>query len=516
MQVGPETVVAPHRHHGSKGRSPAAPKAAPNRSPRAQFLHDLPSHEYLLPNHGAINATLVDLIVILPQWFRNPGVSWRFLNNGINAAVHFAILEEHRHLSLTSTEEAERARDHISDTYRKTMRKTSPGWTKAKHQPPTDWPKWAVSITNFFPEAAKKAGYVNPPSIPFKNLAIGLKKLPRDYDAGDLTRALDFALRYQKLDERGQPTDFMFPDDIHLILRYMGLTEITEGHLDEAVIQRYTEVLRISDGERRKQLTEEQRQQQAAEVAAATFVHPFCPDGLAPLGAFPNDLLAQQQMQPAADFSYSNHGYDNMPPIGMGVLMPDAVQYPQATEGSYQNLPQALSHTQCEPQRYSGMDAAEYGHMHPYQPLSARSNSQEAAAAVAAELLSRGAEQAHAALPDIPDICKSESNEQDSDIFPEAWLYLDPQQAAGEMDALIAANQTCDFGDALGSTPPSLQSRYLYHPDTLLRDCPEWRDGNDNSDLARASRWAQQYSFPNGEFKVADIDWVLATFEGSV
>ncbi|KAI4649132.1 hypothetical protein J4E93_003446 [Alternaria ventricosa] len=515
MRAGSGELPAPHQLPGKKGDDTAVPKAPSRGKPRAQFLLDIPAHEYKLPCDGPINATLVDLIVILPQWFRNPAVAYRMLNNGISAAVHFAILDKHRHLGLTSSEEAERARDHISDTYRKKMRNTWPNWTKAKHPVPCDWNKTAMSIANFFPEAANRDDYVPPPSIPFKNLAIGLKSLPQDDDVGDLTRALDFALRYQKLDEHDHPTDFMFPDDVQLILRCIGPTEITQDRYDEAVISRYSEAVRVAESERRKQLNEQRRQQRAAEEAAAQPVPYFYPDQPSSLGGFPMDLLAQQQMQPAVDFSYPNQGYHGMPPTGMGVLMPNAEQHPPGTEANSQDLLQWPPQMQSQPQEYNESNFAEHSYSHPLRLHPVRSRSQEAAAAVASELVYQASQPAPVNLPAIPDICIPEGYVQDDNAFPDSWLYLNPQEAAGQMDALMAANQTFDFSDVERLAWPSLQPRFNYSPDTPLLDCPEAQDSHDWGELARAARWARSHTHPCGRaFTVGDIDAVLAFFEG--
>ncbi|KAI4699088.1 hypothetical protein J4E81_004979 [Alternaria sp. BMP 2799] len=515
MQAGPGGSPAPHQLPRKKGDDTAVPKAPARGKPRAQFLVDIPAHEYKLRCDRPINATLVDLIVILPQWFRNPAVAWRMLCNGITAAVHFAILDKHRHLGLTSSEEAERARDHISDTYRKTMRRIEPTWTKAKHHVPGNWDKSVMCINNFLPEAAKKADYIPPPSIPFKNLAIGLKSLPQDDDVGDLTRALDFALRYQKLDGHGQMTDFMFPDDIQLILRCIGPTETSRNRYDEAVISRYSEVVRVAESERRKQLHEQRRQRQAAEEEAAQSVPYFYPGQPSPLGAFPMDPMAQQQMQPMAGFSSWDEGYSSMPPTGMGVLMPNAVQHPPVMEANSQNLPQWPPQMQSHPQEYNGLNFNEHSYSHPLRPHPGRSNSQEAAAAVASEIVYQASQPAQVDLPAIPDICIPEGYVQDDNAFPDSWLYLDPQDAAGQMDALMAANQTFDYSDVERLASTSLVPRFNYHPSMPLLDCPEAQDPKDWGELARAARWARTHAYPDGrEFTVGDIDAVLAYFEG--
>jgi len=515
MQAGPGGSPALHQLPRKKGDDTAVPKVPARGKPRAQFLVDIPAHEYKLPHGGQINATLVDLIVVLPQWFRNPAVAWRMLCNGVTAAVHFAILEKHRHLGLTSSEEGERARDHISDTYRKTMRRIYPTWTKAKHHVPGNWNKSAMCINNFLPEAANKADYVPPPSIPFKNLAIGLKSLPVDDDMGDLTRALVFALQYQKLDEHGQLTDFMFPDDIQLILKCIGRTEITRDRYDEAIISRYSEAVRVAESERRKQLNEQRRQQRAAEEEAAQSVPYFYPDLPSSLGGFPMDLLAQQQMQQDFGFSSSNQGYHGMPRMGMGVLMPNAVQHPPAMEANFQDVPQWPPQLQSHPQEYNGLNFNEHSYSHPLRPHPVRSKSQEAAAAVASELVYQASQPAQVDLPAIPDICIPEGYAQDDNPFPNPWLYLNPQEAAGQVDALMAANQTFDYSDVERMAPTSLVPRFSYHPGTPLLDCPEAQDPKDWGELARAARWARSHTYPGGrEFTVGEIDAVLAYFEG--
>ena len=443
--------------------------------PRAQFLLHIPPHEYLLPGGEPINATIVDLIVLLPQWFRNPGVAWRFLNNGINAAVHFVILEQHRHLSLTNAEEAERTRDHISDTYRKTMRKIKQGWTKAKHEIPDDWDALNISITNYTPEAAKKIGYITPPSVPFKDLAVGLKKLPQYYDAGDLTRALDFAMQNQKLDEHAQPKEFMFPDDIQLILSYIGHTQITQGHVDGAVLGRYFQVLRTADGVRRKQIAEQRRQQQTAD----------------------------------------ERSYDGMLPADMGALMPTTLRYSPMTQNSFQEVPQGFSYGQLQDIGYSRTTISAVSHSSPITPHLTRLNSQEAAATVASELVAQGAQQAYVDFPDIPDICKFEIDDQGSYPCSESWSHLDSQRARENIDALMAAHQTYDLRGLPNPVSYPSQTPYPYHPSTLLRDCLEGLDANNHSDLARASRWARQWEYFSNGFQIRDIDLVLSVMDMS-
>jgi hypothetical protein len=395
------------------------------------------------------------------------------------------------------------------------MRKITLGWTKAKHQVPGDWNGLDTSIANFESEGASEAGYVRPPSIPFMYLAVGLKKLPQGYDAGDLTRALDFAMQNQKLDEHSQPTEFMFPDDLQLIINHIGPTLITQGHFDGAVLGRYSQVLRAADGERRKQLAEHprQQQQQAVEEATATPVHHFYSDQQPPHEALSKISSPQQQRQPVADFLSSRPGYNDMPPVGMGVLVPNTLQHSRKAGDIFREAPQDFSQDQSQDLGYSGIATTDSYHSHSFQSQATQSYPQEAAAAVASKLISQGAQGARVDFPDIPDICKSEDDEQHFDAFSNNWSCLDPQKAADEMDALMAANQTWDLNGLIQPESPSPQAQYPYHPSTLLRDCVEGLNANDHSDIARASRWARRYGFPSNEFKIADIGLVLSIFE---
>ncbi|EMD93777.1 hypothetical protein COCC4DRAFT_91993, partial [Bipolaris maydis ATCC 48331] len=235
----------------------------PTGKPRAHFMLDMAHHEYIFPTGGTINATMVEILVLLPQWFRNPQILMRFLNNGLTSNIHMTILEEYRQLELNTSDEIERARDYIADSYRKAMRKIMPAWLRRNHKAPEDWDATVMSIENIIPEAAKKGGYVAPASIPFKDLAVGLKKLPQGYDAGDLTRALDFAMKNDKPGKDGSTTELMFPDDIHTILDHIGRTEITLTHLDTYVVPRYATVIRATEQARRKKIADCRMQRQA-------------------------------------------------------------------------------------------------------------------------------------------------------------------------------------------------------------------------------------------------------------
>ncbi|KAJ4350861.1 hypothetical protein N0V95_004360 [Ascochyta clinopodiicola] len=202
------------------------------------FLRDLPAHCYILPS-VPLNFTLVELIVLLPNWFKNKAVAARFMNNNLTAAVHFMILEEHRHLQFDTEKDREKARKTIADEYRRTMRKMFPSWTKAGHTIPPGWVPNSLVMDGFVPDDVQMHGYRRPSSIPFRDLAMGVKKVPEGNDAGDLTCALQFALQ--------RPEVYMFPEDLPVILDYIGLSKITTAHTDMVIVRRYDEMKRKDD-----------------------------------------------------------------------------------------------------------------------------------------------------------------------------------------------------------------------------------------------------------------------------
>lgn len=304
----PPTAQYHQRHH--EGQPVMNLQPQPALAPRFQFLRDLPAHDYVLPAGSPINVTMVEIIAILPNWFRNRNIALRFQNNGINAGIHLAILQEYRHLNLTTLMEFERAREQLSSQYRRTMRDMIVGWTKAKHQAPGDWNKSNMLVNGFLPETARQPGYVAPPSIPFKHLTFGLKKLPEGHDAADLTRALEFCLNNQKFNEHGHGVDFMFPDDLQTILNYIGRTAIIGAHTDPQVVRRYGDIVKAAHSAKATKMAEERQQKKEAEQQVAA-------------NAYQNHVQRfQAQAHPQYTFGAPSQprldvGYSAMQPTGM-------------------------------------------------------------------------------------------------------------------------------------------------------------------------------------------------------
>jgi hypothetical protein len=521
VQLAP---VAPRPHHYHK-----------------KVLADVPRHEYIISGGGAINATLTDIIAILPHWFRNRELSMRFLNNGINAGIHVVLLEEHRHVDVYTLEDRKRWRDRLGDAYRRSMRKVDPEWKQGKHRAPQGWNEQDIDIAGFVPETAREAGYTAPPAIPFKDLSIGLKKLPQGNDAGDLTRALDYAMHNRKVDEQGQEAEFMFPDDLHAILNQIGRAQVTRQHTDRSVLARHTKVQRDTSHVKSKQTTDRKQRELTSTQTPGESPHAQL--------AFMSPTPRQSTYE---DFCANLHAYHPQQPAPK-FHSPDDGRYEMdmksATPTPVDQLPLQMSLDDVfQDQGYGStvLNGSSDGFAFPSSSPLQRSNSQEAAAAVASQLVAQRANQAvtdlsdsnfsgidysdidwsTTDLPDIPAIRALDAVPNQTIHVPD-WLNLSPEAAEREMDNLMTSVYTpydesglpmqdtsFDFialetpFDFTGLPTPNPSSPL---PAQLLQNCPEDLDEEDQTDFARASRWARQY--PGMRFTVGDARMVVEMLE---
>jgi hypothetical protein len=234
--------------------------AQPNPMTNKNFLANLPAHCYTLPD-VPLNFTIVEILVLLPNWFRNKALCARFLNNHLTGSIHFMILEEHRELQFGSEHERERARKWLTDEYRKAMRKDNKDWTKATHVKPAGWQPTAMGVDGFTPDDVEVPGYRRVPSIFFRDLAIGVKKMPEGPAAGDLTRALLFEIESKQ--------DYLFPEDLPTILDYIGRTQIMTAHTDRPIVHTYSE-LKLQEETRNRALRQQYNQANQAAQAQPT------------------------------------------------------------------------------------------------------------------------------------------------------------------------------------------------------------------------------------------------------
>jgi hypothetical protein len=250
-KVPKHAIGNPYLQNQSMVAANQPPQVPPSLS--EPYLQSKPDHTYNMPGGTLLNFTLVEVIALLVNWFKvYPDLAERFLNNGLTSATQMVILEEHRNVVMTE-KDRNRTKDLISDGYRRSMRKISDGWTKAKHKKPDGWDSNALSVNHLTHE---KGGKARP--IFMKALMNDIKHLPQGDDAGDLTRALQYAISNQKRGPNGEPLDWLFPDDLHTILDHIGYTAITLNHLDGAAVARYDAICKQKEQLDRKRRRESQ------------------------------------------------------------------------------------------------------------------------------------------------------------------------------------------------------------------------------------------------------------------
>jgi hypothetical protein len=203
-----------------------------------------------------VNFTMAEIIGILPKWHRDWMVCNRFVNNGITHEAHRAIVREFR---IHEPADETPTTNTIGASYRNTMRplgwkdqrsaaiaaNIAPPklWTLRNHvlPGPDAWDDQDISVNHLIPNRVlMNNGNPAPRSVPFSHLERGLSRLPSGFDEGDLTRAIRFAKTHDVVRVgNAVAEEFLFPDDLELILSYTGHTIITRAHTDKEVIRRY-------------------------------------------------------------------------------------------------------------------------------------------------------------------------------------------------------------------------------------------------------------------------------------
>jgi hypothetical protein len=250
-----------------------APRLSSQLVPRKTFaFRDIPLWDYEIPQGEPINATIVELIVLLPKWFHNKWMASRFVNNGIRPESHRRMLLAHRPLddgndykdntilagyktamrgSGWETRRKRRIKEwnqRRDDARSKGETFTEPEpaddpdwtWTRSTHKAPADWDARDISVNGFVPDRIRLGTNTKPRAgVPFTRLIDGVTQLPQGNDAADLTRAVRFALA----NRRGDTTEgYLFPDHWHEILDRIGRTQVTPDHYDSACIKRYEQL----------------------------------------------------------------------------------------------------------------------------------------------------------------------------------------------------------------------------------------------------------------------------------
>jgi len=124
--------------------------------------------------------------------------------------------------------------------------KTEPtyeNWTVAKHTTlprPAGFDPTSVSVAGFNPpynfnsRERTVAETQPPPSIPFRDMATGVKIMPSGHDALDLTRCVQYCVK-------NNVSSWLYPQDFqNLVARLGGASTVHPHHHDDAAIRRHT------------------------------------------------------------------------------------------------------------------------------------------------------------------------------------------------------------------------------------------------------------------------------------
>jgi hypothetical protein len=487
--------------------------------PKKVYLNGFPNYPYVMPSGPALNFTMPDILVILPNWFSNQQIIDRFINNGLTPIIHVAIMQEHRTMDDMSVVDIERLREGCSDDYRRVMRTMDPGWKRVNHRAPLNWNNQNIAVNHFLPDVARNPGYTAPPPIPFKHMMIGIKKLPQGPDAGDLTRALEFALHNQKTDEKGAMVDFMFPDDIHAILNHIGRTILTNDHLDVPTRIRYDRKVKdAAAGVRKREREHESPAIQPRPPKRQQREYSQTPE-------YP---LVPSNMGNVMNSPYSQHGRSQTPQAPpphayvspMYGYPPPHMQYVPLTS-PFSRLPSPTS-ISMDSRHESPADRGVQGQEAPFAPgfhhhqlpgTSAPSDvpaiivtPPQAISAPIAEANDNTIDLTNDELPQVPDATRMPPDVEAS--IAAIRQYNQSQGAAdklfeiSDIDALLAGHHDYNpqGNDMAGGT---------HSPSELLRECAEADDPFDFSIIASAARWCRDPDNSASEYTVGDLDFVV-------
>ncbi|KAH8702703.1 hypothetical protein GQ44DRAFT_732794 [Phaeosphaeriaceae sp. PMI808] len=455
--------------------------------PRAAFLLEIPEYAYIMPQGPPLNFTMTEIVVILPNWFRHRQMANRFQNNGITSSIQFKMLQRYRGLAQTNLECA-RSKDGISDSYRKVMRYKDKNWTKSGHEAPKGWDENNLAVNDWFPDS-----YPTQEPCRFKDLMQGLVELPQQEDAGDLTRALQFAIKNNKLGPNGEVLDYMFPDDIHIILGKIQYTSITVGQTDIAIIKRYDQAIKCDfavERKRRRLLGEtatpaisKRRNTAKANPLSTVVSEQHTTDVLIPSTQLDRTMTPSLRTSP---FTRAELGPLDLNSSPQPIASQSAPQSPLDIFKS--NLPFSIPNT---PTLAQSPLAAIYSDELQNHSQTVRANTQTLQ-------VENGSQ-----FP--PSEATINSMAAFDDMISNTFQDMEEAQAeVDEFDAMIAMHQQFDFSMAFQNP-----SRYSPLQLPLLRDCVEADDLNNHSDLARAGRWCRNHGNHGLTYTIYDVEFVL-------
>ncbi|KAH8702702.1 hypothetical protein GQ44DRAFT_631459 [Phaeosphaeriaceae sp. PMI808] len=184
------------------------------------------------------NITIAEIAAFLPRAINSGNLVERYCNNGGSTAAFTAMINYYRSMEHGPIP---------SNTVLKMMQKGMN--MRAKLEP--NWENWNASThsqfvksDSFDPSSISVTGFRRPElgrtnnlasSIPFKNLAIGVKSFPTGSEALDLTRAVQYCV-----ERPGE--EWLFPDHYEELVNRLGPALVTNNHHDAVILAQFTTV----------------------------------------------------------------------------------------------------------------------------------------------------------------------------------------------------------------------------------------------------------------------------------
>lgn len=199
---------------------------------RYDKLSCAPSANTNFPDAPA-NVTVAEIVCFFPQWFKSVDVIERAISNGGTSGAIARMANAFRHMpkgDVTS--------NSIYAMMKPSMRKLGgqyTAWSVGNHALKEGHDANSISVAGFrMPGETHQCRQKKPKSIPFKELAAGVKKLPRGDDALDLTRCVIYHTEHE--DET-----WNFPEDYNKLVAYLGGPKpVCPGNYDAEVFGRWT------------------------------------------------------------------------------------------------------------------------------------------------------------------------------------------------------------------------------------------------------------------------------------
>ncbi|OCL09437.1 hypothetical protein AOQ84DRAFT_404607 [Glonium stellatum] len=251
-----QTIAKSNLKAGSKRKRNEAALDEPSKGTRKgyDYLKDVqaPSRDLGL---GLGPHTLVEIITFLSRAHLNFPIANRFINNGLDYALHQFIVRRARSGDDVSEEansilDADRQAyptNTILKGYQITMREGPlpthklPGWKCSTHTKPANWDATYLNLDGYLPrcithpsknlKGPATRGRKEPEDIAMEDLLKGVRNIPSGADALDLTRAILYA--------HDNPGKFRYPQDLSKVVSLLGgPAPITADHYDAAAIAR--------------------------------------------------------------------------------------------------------------------------------------------------------------------------------------------------------------------------------------------------------------------------------------